>query len=46
MKCASLLERLVDIFRRLVPDSKHDSAEEILHLRRVIQPAAKRSFHP
>ena len=46
MKRAGLLERFLDVFRCLVPESKHDSTEKILHLRRVLQPSAKRVLHP
>ncbi len=46
VKRSGLLERFLDVFRCLVPESKHDSTEKILHLRRVLQPSAKRVLHP
>ena len=46
VKRPGLLKRLFDIFRRLVPDPEHDSAQEILHVRRVVQAATNRVLHP
>ena len=46
MKRAGLLERFLDVFRSLMPETEHNSADKILHVRRIIQPTAKRSLHP
>src|SRR5439155_3337839 len=35
-----------DVLRGLVPQAKHDAAEKILHLGRVLQSPAKGVLHP
>src|SRR5260370_39593344 len=46
MKSSGLLKRFLDVLWRLVPEAKHDSAQKILHLRCVLQTAAKCILHP
>ena len=43
---AGLLEWFFDVLRRLVPQTKHNSAEKILDLWRVLQPSTQRILHP
>src|SRR4029077_8705506 len=46
VKRACLLKWFFDVLRGLVPQAKHDAAEKILHLGRVLQPPAKVFLHP
>src|SRR6267378_8139933 len=46
VKSAGLLKWFLDVFRCLVPEAKHDSAEKILHLRCVLQSSANCVLHP
>src|ERR1043166_5285321 len=46
MERAGLLKWFLDIFRSLMPETKHNSADEILYVRRILQPATKCNLHP
>src|SRR5437879_2982453 len=46
MKRSRLLKRLFDVLRRLMSQTKNDSAQEILHLRRIVESATNRALHP
>src|SRR4029453_9784464 len=46
VECAGLLKWFLNVFRRFMPDAKHDSADETLYLGRIVQAAAQRILHP
>ena len=46
VKRPSLLKWFFDVFRCLVPESKHDPTQKILRLRRVLQSSANCVLHP
>ena len=46
VKSPCLLKRFFDVFGCLVSKAEHDSAQKILHLRRILQSAAKSVLHP
>ena len=46
VKRTSLLKWLFDVFRCLVPESKHDPTQKILRLRRVLQSSTNCVLHP
>src|SRR6266480_4642584 len=43
---ASLLKRLLNVLRCVVPDAKHDSTDKTFYLGRILQAAAQRVLHP
>src|SRR5947208_12338527 len=46
MKRARLLKRFFDIFRRLMAQPENNAAQEILHLRRIVESTTNRGLHP
>src|SRR5450631_3306295 len=46
MKRSSLLKRFLDVFGRLMSKAERNSADEILHVRRILQHPAQRRLHP
>src|ERR1700719_3368991 len=46
MKRARLLEWFFDVFRGLMSKTERDSADKILHVRRVVQTLTKSALHP
>src|SRR5437763_13210323 len=46
MQRSSLLKRLLDVVDCLMTQSKHNSADEILHVGRILQRSTKNSLHP
>src|SRR6266513_5741598 len=46
VKGTSLLKWFFDVFRCLVPESKHDPTQKILRLRRVLQSSTNCVLHP
>src|ERR1700737_1475777 len=46
MNRSSLLKRFFDVFRRLMAQPENNAAQEILHLRRIVESATNRALHP
>src|SRR5437588_5031503 len=46
VKSPCLLKRFFDVFGCLMSEAEHDSAQKILHVGCILQPAAKNVLHP